>query len=287
MSLLPGLARDGSFKDGFVLSDSGCTLVFRTGSRRLLVGDVSLWLNAPVTQARGEWWISQPDIATIVKPLLLQRRDDVTPLRVMLDPGHGGEDSGAVSGDGRLEEKTLALEIAMMAASNLVEQGMAVALTRVDDSFVSLADRIAVTEAWPADVLVSIHLNAAANRLAKGAETFVLPVPGFPSTAELMPEILPLSRDDICSHALSSLLGFSIHRRQPLRRRNESDRGLRRGRFAVLSGVSCPAVLVEGGFLSNVQEAQRLALRETREEIAVAIAEGVMDYARRLPPGAK
>lgn len=282
LSLIDAGAADAQI----VLKNGDRFLTFYPGSRRFILDDTTVWLHAPPVYHQGRWGLNRTDVALVLHPLMTPRQATPTPLRVLLDPGHGGRDGGAISPDGKLIEKYLTLEIGLTAADLLSRQGMHVGLTRADDSFVSLAERSAIAQDWQADVFVSIHINAADNPQARGAETFVLPAHGFPPTHEPVVNTLPeaiANTNQLGTAFRNSLLGYAVHSRQPLRRLRTADRGLRRAHYRVLTQAPCPAVLVECGFLTNPLDAEKLGRQVFRNTIALGIAEGILDYARCIP----
>jgi len=172
---------------------------------------------------------------------------------VVLDPGHGGRDPGAISvwGD---QEKDIVLAVSQMAAEELSRRSVEVTLTRGDDRFIALEDRPAVARQAGADLFVSIHADAAPNRSARGFTVYV-------------------SR----SAAGASLsVGRAMTRR--LSGAGVRSRGVRRADYRVLVHATCPAVLVELGYLSNRSEASRLADGRHQRRLAAAVAAAVVDF---------
>ena len=171
---------------------------------------------------------------------------------VMIDPGHGGADPGAV-GIGGLQEKGINLAISQRIQQVLQQQGVTAILTRSDDREIDLDPRVLHAERANADLFVSIHSNA-----------------------------ISLSRPDV--NGLETYyydtgygLAQSIHN-TVLRRTNMLDRGIRQSRFYVLLYTSMPAVLVETGFVTGQEDAARLRNPAARDQIADAIAEGILNY---------
>lgn len=174
---------------------------------------------------------------------------------VVIDAGHGGRDPGAVAVTG-MQEKTVNLAVARRTAELLRTRGVNVLMTRTDDTFVELEDRADVANKARADLFVSIHADSAQNSGATGFTAYVARA---------------ASRD---SHrAAESMLS-------QMRKLPTSDRGLRQADYRVLVRTSCPAMLVELGYLSNVGEARRLAEPAYREQLARAIADGIAEHLR-------
>jgi N-acetylmuramoyl-L-alanine amidase len=140
---------------------------------------------------------------------------------------------------------------------------------------VPLARRGASAMEAGADLLVSIHLNTADTPAAEGVETYVLAAPGQPSTAGATGD----GRGGAGYRHLraSMLLGYLVHR-SVLEKTRAPDRGIRRARFQMLRESPCPAVLVEGGFLSNADEGRKLRKSSYREALAQGIARGIVDF---------
>lgn len=268
------------------------------GSRRAVVDGVTLWLSEPARQNGDRIVQARPaDQRASLDPLLsaggapfVQGR----PMRILLDPGHGGDDPGALSRCRRHRESTHVLDIARRLSTYLTRAGFDVRLTRSDDATnLALEDRTAMARAWSADVFVSLHLNSAPGGEAEGMETFALPPAGMRATYQIdLPALSaeaqarirqanPGNRND--DHNLR--LAFCIQRRL-VKATGRQDRGVRRARFAVLREATMPAVLVEAGFLSNRREAEFLGTPNGRERVARGIYQGLCDFATgRFEPG--
>lgn len=272
-------------------------LRFFDGSRRLEFNGTLLWMNgATITntvsntlaQAEGtnsttvyvrQRAIAQADLETVLTPLLpptdptdrSDRTDQVDPFIVILDPGHGGDDPGAVVAD-MPHEKTLVLDVARRVKRRLIAAGIKVRMTRGGDKTLTLAERPEFARRRHGSVLVSIHANTAPSTAAHGIETFVMPAAGFPSTAETVPvmESFPGNRHDAASLQLAYFL-----QRELIDQTQAVDRGVKRARFEVLRLAPCPAALVEIGFLSNASERKRLASPDYQDRLADGIAYGI------------
>jgi N-acetylmuramoyl-L-alanine amidase len=194
---------------------------------------------------------------------------------VVLDPGHGGQDSGAMVGG--LMEKDLTLDIARRVDRLLESQGIATLMTRLGDSYVSLADRAAFGNRVRDSIFVSIHFNEDNKPVTTGVETYYAAhqiTSGF-----LLASWLPfLSRPPSNSPKpeSQSLAGFI---QEALVARTRSvDRGAQAQQFFVIANVSSPAVLVEGGFLTNKDDVSKLASEDYRDQLAAAVADGILRY---------
>lgn len=198
---------------------------------------------------------------------------------VVLDPGHGGMDSGAMAGG--VSEKDLALDIAQRMERLLGVKGVSTLMTRVGDSFVSLADRAALANRADNAIFVSIHLNEGARPLASGVETYFASqqTTGGPHLASWLPFLQTIGNDQPNVES-QSLAGFI--QRELVTKTRAPDRGTKAEQFYVLANVRHPAVLVEGGFLTNKDDVGRLADTNYREEMATAISAGILKYREML-----
>jgi len=233
-----------------------------------------------------------PTPAPAQSPLL----GDGGPQPIVLDPGHGGDDLGARSRDG-LVEKELTLALARRLAAALEARGFRVRLTRDDDQTRALTDRTALANRLDALLFVSLHANASTAASVTGAETYYMSLDGpsdaaAAATAELEnlagqsagePSPLDLILWDLAQAEVlndSAELALAVQGRLNALA-GTRDRGVRQAPFVVLTGATMPAVLVEFGFLSNPEEAQRLADAGHQQRLAEAIAAGIEDFVGR------
>nr|WP_175587016.1 N-acetylmuramoyl-L-alanine amidase [Nostoc sp. UIC 10630] len=184
-----------------------------------------------------------------------QRRVPNGRVVVIIDPGHGGKDSGAV-GIGRVLEKDIILPISKRIAQVLQQNGVQVVMTRDSDYFVTLPGRVQLAERANADVFVSIHANSA------GASR---------------PDVSGLE-----TYYYDSGLGLArIVHNSILQSVNVRDRGVRRARFYVLRKSSMPSILVETGYLTGRDDMAKLRSSAYQNQMADAIARGVLQYLKR------
>ena len=170
---------------------------------------------------------------------------------VMLDPGHGGEDSGAIGLEG-LQEKDVILPIAERVATILAASGIQPILTRTDDYFVDLAPRVEMAKQNHATLFVSIHANSIDNRPdVNGLETYY--------------------------YSNGQKLAQTVHN-TILREVNLADREVRQANFYVLRNNPMPAILVEVGFVTGAADEPRLATIDYQDQLAQAIADGILSY---------
>lgn len=174
---------------------------------------------------------------------------------ICIDPGHGGEDPGKTVPDEAIEEKKLNLTTAIMLKDHLQTLGYRVMMTRDDDTFVPLKTRAEMANRAGASYFVSIHYNAAPNPNAQGVEVHIFPIEGTEST----------ERRALATNVLNEVL----HHTQA------NSRGVKESNFAVLRHSDMPAILVEGGFLTNSQEKPRLMSPKYQNAVAWGIAMGI------------
>ena len=218
------------------------------------------------------------------------------PRPIVIDPGHGGDDIGAQSRDG-LQEKELTLALARRLARVLEARGQRVRLTRDGDQARALTDRTALANRLDAVVFVSLHANASTAPSVTGAETYYMSLDtpsdaGAAATAELENRAGDAPGDRtpldliLWDLAQAEVLNESADLALAVQGRLNAlsgtrDRGVRQAPFVVLTGATMPAILVEFGFLSNADEAQRLSQPEQQQRIAEAIADGIGDFVGR------
>jgi N-acetylmuramoyl-L-alanine amidase len=258
-------------------------LEFVSGSREAMINGARSWLCFPVIEQDGKFLVSRTDVAKTIEPLVRPHRvPDVGKVEtVVLDPGHGGYDKGQVSRFGC--EKDFALDVARKLRPILQAKGLRVIMTREGDYFVPLEVRAKIANAAHNSIFVSIHFNASGDDPnATGFEIFSFTPRGAPSTSDqtMVASFLnmqPGSSMDSQSLALSACVYHSLLGHIP-----EFDRGIKRARFAVLRLTKVPAVLIEGGFLTESGESKLIANKDWRAKLAGAISVGIENY-RALP----
>jgi N-acetylmuramoyl-L-alanine amidase len=254
----------------------GTVLSFTPAGRKLTFNGVLVWLNDALAERDGAWTLSAADrdgvVDVLLRPALVLADAGFT--TVVIDPGHGGRETGAI-GSRRVYEKKVVLDVARRLRRKLRATGVRVRLTRWGDYTLSRPTRIAKARRWDGDVFLSLHANSAGNRAAHGIETFVVPAAGFASTggSTVPTDACRGNRHD----GANLLLAYALQRRL-LTHTGSVDRGIRRARFDVLREAPCPAVLVECGFISNRAEEERMLQPTHRDALATALALGIGDY---------
>ncbi len=243
-------------------------------------------------QTKGNNIIASPPFENIIKTIIL-------------DPGHGGKDPGAIGSSGKIYEKDITLKIALKVKKILEKKlsGINVILTRETDKFVSLKDRTTLANNRKADVFVSIHCNANRNHKARGTEVYYL------STAKTNEDravealensvvekyeggIQAVKRYDDLSfiladmsqneHLQESYQLADILEQEITKETNFYMRGVKQANFYVMRGAFMPAVLIETGFLSNPEEEKLLNSEEYQNKIAKAIAESLIYFKKQF-----
>jgi N-acetylmuramoyl-L-alanine amidase len=219
--------------------------------------------------------------------------------RVVIDPGHGGKDPGAI-GRGGLREKTVVLKIAKALEKKLKKElGLETVLTRRGDRFVSLDERTAIANTRKADLFVSIHANASRRGGARGIETYVLNFATDEKSMALAARENAISTKKLSdlqyilydlmrtakigeSRTLAEHTQRSIYQRLRTKYPGIRNLGVKEAPFYVLIGANMPSILVEVSFISNRTEERRLRDDRYLEELASGIMEGIEKYVRQI-----
>ena len=223
---------------------------------------------------------------------------------VVIDPGHGGKDSGAIGKKGnkttRIYEKDIVLSISRMVYSKLKAAGYKnVYLTRNNDKYIELTHRTKFANDKKADLFISIHANASESKKTQGIETYFLS-PARSARAKKAAErennrvvqSLNFSSKNIFLDVLnkskivaSNKLAIDIHKNVKYnilkQYKTSIDHGVRSGPFWILVGSQMPSVLVEVGYVTSAQESRRLKTKQYQNSIAIGIADGITNYLKK------
>jgi len=248
------------------------------------------------------------------KPIVSVPKDgeDISSLRgalglkvktVVIDPGHGGHDSGAIGPTG-LKEKNVNLKIAKALKKQLELHGKAIGISRVmltrsNDRFIPLEERTAIAKKHNADLFISIHCNAAKNKKAYGIETYILSFTKDPealsvaarenaTTKRGLSDLKDIIQDYLLSskieesrrfanHVQGSVITNVSHKYKPVK-----NKGVKKAPFIVLIGADIPSILVETSFISNPREEKRLKSQKFLDEIANGIYSGIKRYSTEV-----
>ena len=250
----------------------------QAGTNEFSINGVRFFSDFPLLANENENLISATDVARIIEPVL--RPNKISGAKkidtVVLDPGHGGDDSGSAGTWG--SEKEYALDVALTAREHLLQAGFKVEMTRSRDESVSLEQRVAFANGFPNALFVSIHFNSSTG--GAGVESYALAPVGVPSNASSENHVSTEetgwyqgNAQDAANIALAAAVHASI-----LSRVSVFDRGIKHARFHVLRDIKIPAVLVEAGFLSNPTEGAHIATAQYRQQLGRAIAQAATSY---------
>ncbi len=245
------------------------------GSRIAQWNGITVWLGFAPQFVRGEPHIHALDAEKILRPLA-EGPAALSGRTIVLDPGHGGADGGTRGAKHQLE-KTYTLDWALRTERHLTNAGWKVFLTRRHDVDVSLPQRIAFADQVKADLFISLHFNSTSpHTQPSGIETYCLTPVGMPSTmargfTDDERAVFPNNTFDAANLAWAFRLQHAL-----IDRTHERDDGVKRARFmSVLRYQNRPAVLIEGGFLSNPKDAANIQSGTYREALARAIVDAL------------
>jgi N-acetylmuramoyl-L-alanine amidase len=219
--------------------------------------------------------------------------------KIVIDPGHGGHDTGTIGPNG-LEEKDLVLDVGRRLGKLLEARlGAEVVYTRKDDTFIPLETRTAVANQARADLFVSIHANSSRDAGARGVETYYLNFTSSPEALEVAARENAVSAKSVYelqdlvkkialkekieeSREFAGDVQQSLHSGLAVKSPAIRDRGVKKAPFIVLIGANMPSILAEISFVSNPTDEHRLATSEYRQRIAESLYRGIAKYANGL-----
>jgi len=219
--------------------------------------------------------------------------------KIVIDPGHGGHDTGTIGPNG-LEEKDLVLDVSRRLGKLLQTRlGAEVIYTRKDDTFIPLETRTAIANEEGADLFVSVHANSSHDPDARGVETYYLNFTSSPDALEVAARENAVSEKSI--HELQDLVKkialkekidesqefagdvqSSLHSGLAAKNPGERDRGVKKAPFIVLIGANMPSILAEISFVSNPGDERRLETADYRQKIAESLYRGIAKYVSGL-----
>lgn len=258
-------------------------LVFSANSCEATINGVQVWLCLPFAVVKGVPYIAELDVDETLGPLLepADYRDSKSVKTICLDPGHGGKDPG--NRVGSHEEKHYTLLLAFDVRKELRKAGFKVIMTRTRDKYVDLPARPAYANRHHADLFVSLHFNAVSSSRneVEGSEVYcITPVGASSTNARGAGSGHPPTIGN--RHEERSLwLAYDVQK-SLVKNLGTEDRGVRRARFAVLRAAKMPAILVEGGFMSNPAEGKKIFTLSYRLKMASAITKGILAYKKQV-----
>jgi len=280
----------------------------RVGDALVLVNDVALHLNSPIDLYQGTIAVprqfKEQVFDVLFRPAVLVGRragtEKIKLNKVVIDSGHGGNDPGAIGRNG-LKEKDVNLDIAKRLSSLLRAEGVQTLLTRSTDKFIPLSTRVSIANRSGADLFISLHSNAARSRSLSGFEVYyVAPsvsdskraaLTARSSYLNLKGAVFSSGTQDLkvivwdmiyansraesieLSRSLCKVMDASI---------DANILGVKNARFQVLKGITMPGILIEVGFVSNLNEERLLRTGAYREKLAAGILEGIRDYSQDM-----
>lgn len=270
-----------SFKNSktlrFTARNKKTVLDFTIGAQEVYLNGIKFHFSFPVVAKGGSYLISQLDLHKLLDPILRPAYiKNSRPFRtVILDPGHGGADPGASNRYGA--EKNYTLSLAKKVKAKLERQGFRVAMTRNSNKTISLQQRVSLANKFDDAIFISLHFNSGGAGRAEGIETFSLSPTGVAHYGRGL-KASDFRAKTGNNHDTSNIaLATAIHGRT-IRYLKAKDRGIRRARYTVLTGIKHPAILFEGGFLSHYKEATKINNETYINNMAQRIFEGIVLY---------
>lgn len=285
----------------FTFSDPFRIIVDVKGERPAEISALSPVISAPSQQVEPALKEQQKPVGDALKEspsVRIPSRSRLKPgkiRRIVVDPGHGGKDPGAVGLSG-LQEKDVVLSIGHMVAKKLKDDlGIDAVMTRSTDVFIELQERTAIANQVGADLFISIHANAALNRKANGIETYYLNLAKTEKAAQLAARENGTSLEKVSllqavlfdlmanyklndSAHLAEEVQKALYKRISGQDPSTKNLGVKQGPFYVLVGATMPSILVESAFISNPHEEAKLGDPKYLEQTAEGIIDGVVSY---------
>ncbi|WP_251402885.1 N-acetylmuramoyl-L-alanine amidase [Ureibacillus chungkukjangi] len=234
------------------------------GTSYKVIGKLSLDTIVTVNSVSGEWakityngvtgYVSK----SYIKTLNQSNNNELKSRIIILDPGHGGSDPGAING--KVYEKNITLNIATLVKQKLEVAGAKVYMTRTGDTYPSLEERVNFAESNNGEVFISIHVNSASSSSAKGTETYYY---------------VRTSEDDKEDINLASAINDEIVANLGMR-----DRGIENYPYYVIKNTTMPSVLVELGFITNSEDRSKMTTNNYVNLFATSIYNGIEEYYR-------
>ena len=260
--------------DPIQLTNPSARLEVAPDSRKARICGATVWLSLPVVNRAGVALISEADVETALQPLLFPPTSRARVRTICLDPGHGGRDPGNIAG-GNFEKKYTLL-LALATGKLLREAGFQVVLTRTNDQYVDLQDRPALAWHAGADLFVSLHYNSGPRGL-RGVEIHCVPPAGMKSSnagggrgnEPASAGNLENARNVLLAHQMLKSITAAL----PL-----EDLGVKRSHYEVLRQARMPAVLIEGGFMTDPLDAKNIYDPAFRQRMARSLVNGILAY---------
>lgn len=266
-------------KGEFSISDGRNTVRFDLDNRKTYFNGVCVWFSFPVVVQDGRPFISETDLRKVVEPLTSRVKIKGRIGVICIDPGHGGKDPGKQYANH--SEKDFTLALAQEVSQLLRAAGYKVIYTRSSDSYRPRGDRIQLANDRGADLFLSLHFNAADTRDAEGVEVYCMTPAGARSTSLSGGTSSTAPQPGNTLDAKNVVLAYEMQQTL-VRLLPAPDRGVRRARYDVLANAKMPAILVEGGFMTNSGDLRKIRDKGYRRKMARAICEGIRAFQIKL-----
>jgi N-acetylmuramoyl-L-alanine amidase len=249
------------------------------GEHECLMNNLKFVFSDPVIAQPGGVFVSRLDLAKLIDPVLRPSyiKSAGTFQTVIIDAGHGGKDPGATNPYGT--ESQYNLRLAGKLKSQLEAKGFKVVMIRETDRYYSLQERVDIANRITQNaIFISLHFNSG-GRDARGIETFTLSPPGVshygsdPKASDALARAG--NQHDSANIALATAVHGSVLHRLG---KNTFDRGIKRARFSVLSGIRHPAILFEGGFMSHPYDSRLIASEAYQTALSTGIIDAIIRY---------
>ncbi|MCB1234381.1 MAG: N-acetylmuramoyl-L-alanine amidase [Verrucomicrobiae bacterium] len=248
---------------------------WKTGSQTIYINNILFNLSLPIVERDGRAYISTIDLAKLVDPVLRPSyiKKPIKFDTVVIDAGHGAHDSGAKGIYGW--EKNYTLDLALKLKASLEKRGFKTRMTRTTDVFLSLDQRVQFANRVDDAIFVSVHFNSSGTSAAHGIETYALAPQGTSSTngGPAMGSFLNGNVRDAENIALATAVHAHV-----IDQLKTVDRGIKRARFNVLRGINKPAILFEGGFITNSTEGRKINDSDYRDQLSETIANAIVRF---------
>lgn len=283
-----GFAEMSKARNKITLKKANVRVEFHVGQQDVWMNSIKFFFSFPVRAYRGDYLVHHTDLTKLFDPVM--RPFNLTKYSgfdtVIIDPGHGGHDSGTTSRQGNGQEKDHVLVLGKKLSLELRKRNFKVGLTRDTDKYLTLQQRVDYANRHPNAIFISLHYNAGGGGRAKGIETFTLSPKGVAHYGRGLKASDYSDKPGNNNDAANIALATAIHA-NCIKRTGRADRGIRRARYSVITGVKHPAILLEGGFLSNPEEGRLIATEAYQDRLAFAIAEAVVKYKLATRGGAR
>ena len=277
----PSMKRTGN---ELILEGKNLIFKLKVGDQEVTLNGVKFICTYPVIETGGKIGISRIDLTKLIDPVL---RPSYIPnagnfRTVVVDAGHGGKDAGAVNAYNT--EKAYNLRVAQELKTLLMAKGFKVVMTRSSDVYLSLQERVDLANAVKEQaIFISIHFNSG-GRSARGVETFTLSPQGVAHYGSGLKSSDYQMRNGNLHDSANVALATAVHGQviRHIGKENTFDRGIKRARYSVLTGVKHPAILVEGGFMSHPYEARLIENPKYLSAVARGISDAVTLYQKAV-----